>query len=82
MISDKKVRVPLTSSEFIVLRLLIANNGKFVERTEMARVIGRSRMSDQSRALDVLVSRLRSKIKKTGSTVTIKNVRGLGYAIY
>jgi len=82
MISDKKLRVPLTSSEFIVLRLLVANNGKFVERTEMARVIGRSRMSDQSRALDVLVSRLRSKIKKTGSTVTIKNVRGLGYAIY
>lgn len=82
MMSDKKQRVPLTSSEFIVLRLLIANSSKFVERTEMARVIGRSRMTDQSRALDVLVSRLRSKIKQTGSTVTIKNVRGLGYAIY
>lgn len=82
MMSDKKQRVPLTSSEFIVLRLLIANSSKFVERTEMASVIGRSRMTDQSRALDVLVSRLRSKIKQTGSTVTIKNVRGLGYAIY
>ena len=82
MSADKKQRVPLTSSEFIVLRLLIANSSKFVERTEMARVIGRSRMTDQSRALDVLVSRLRSKIKQTGSSVTIKNVRGLGYAIY
>jgi hypothetical protein len=44
------------------------------------RVMGRN-VSDSSRALDMLVSKVRKKLRSAGCKVDINSVRGEGYAL-
>jgi DNA-binding response OmpR family regulator len=69
----------LTDSELLLIRALTQSFGSVLTRKELyASVFGRKSF-EGSRALDVLVSKLRRKLKDIGTQLDIKSVRGAGY---
>ena len=80
LISSGRLNIALTTSEFRLLYVFLGKPGEVLER----HVIGRSlagQSGDQSRAVDVMVSRLRRKIEALGDGHTIRTVRGYGYLL-
>jgi OmpR family response regulator RpaB len=75
----------LTTIEFNLLQLLLANKGKGLARTTILDNIWGytpERYTD-TRVVDVYISRLRSKIEKdSGNPDLILTVRGVGYTFY
>ena len=78
LVRDGK-RVPVPEKPFEVLRLLISNNGRLVEKDElMATVWGTTAVEENN--LDKSISRLRQLLgEKKGSQEFIETVRGHGY---
>lgn len=71
--------VSLSHSEFLLARILMEADGKILTRDTIARrVLGKSNVAS-SRAVDVLVSKLRKKLDPTGQSSLIWSVRGEGY---
>ncbi len=68
--------VDITSTEFALLDLLIKNQEKVFSRDEIMRVLNGIDAGIYSRAIDVLVSRLRHKLQRPE---LIRTVRGSGY---
>ena len=69
----------LTSSELKLLRILAKNDGKPIIRYELAKVLN---IPNESRALDVQITRLRNKIESNKKFPTyIQTVRGKGYVL-
>ena len=78
---DGKVLTILTDSELLLIRSLSQSFGAVVTRKDLyTNVFGRKSF-DRSRALDVLVSKLRHKLKDIGTNMDIKSVRGSGYML-
>ena len=74
-------QILLTPSEFRLLYLLLRNEGRIVERALIARdVLGHSE-SNNSRSVDVMVSKLRRKLGAAGSGRFVRNVRSEGYVL-
>ncbi len=73
-------QITLTSVEFQILKILLENAGKVVERPDLSeKVLGR-RLSYDDRSIDVHLSNLRKKLgHKLGDLERIKTVRGTGY---
>lgn len=69
----------LTDTEFKLARLLIDNAGTVLDRSRIGREIFQRDYVEQSRSIDVLVSKLRKKIDNPSSPSVITNVRGTGY---
>ena len=69
----------LTKSEFNLLRLFINNIGTTLDRHAIARIMSGRSNFENSRAIDVLVSKLRKKLDDNGHRSAIRNVRGEGY---
>jgi DNA-binding response OmpR family regulator len=73
--------VELTPSEFRLLYILLRNKGGIVERSLIARdVLGHSD-TNNSRSVDVMVSKLRRKLALSGSGRFVRNVRAEGYVL-
>ena len=71
-------RIPLTLTEFKILRELATEEAKVISRQEIqARVFGSERLS--TRSLDVHVCALRKKVRTVG--LDIDSVRGVGYRL-
>lgn len=72
--------VALTTMEYELLKLLAENHGKTLDRD---RILGHLRGIDTqlfSRSVDILVSRLRSKLGDSARNARfVKTVRGIGY---
>ena len=76
---EGKALTVLTDSELLLIRTLSQFFGSVVSRKDLyTNVFGRKSF-DGSRALDVLVSKLRRKLRDIGATIDIKSVRGSGY---
>lgn len=72
----------LTLAEFDILKLMIQRNGAVVAREDF--IYASDHIEDDSslKNIDVMVSRIRSKISKIDNTRTyIKSVRGIGYQL-
>ncbi len=73
-------RLPLTRREFELLTLLLANTGRVYTKATLE-----ERLYDDdgpgSNALEVLVSRLRSKLAASGVDGVVETVRGVGYVV-
>jgi two-component system OmpR family response regulator len=72
----------LTASESLFLARLMGSAGRLVRRQDAAQWVGTSRRSGIAgtpRSIDVLVSRLRSKAKRSGMELPLMAVRGCGY---
>ena len=68
--------IDITSTEFGLLELLIRNQNKVFSRDEIMHVLNGVDADIYSRAIDVLVSRLRRKLQRPE---LIRTVRGAGY---
>ena len=68
----------LSRSESMLLKCFLENQGKIVDRTTLLRRLYKWENS-HGRALDMLVSKLRSKIDRPGQPTAIRSVRGFGY---
>ncbi|HEX7001279.1 MAG TPA: response regulator transcription factor [Trueperaceae bacterium] len=68
----------LTAQEFALLELLMANQGRVFSKATIEDRLYRE-ATPSSNAVEVLVSRLRSKLTAAGVRGLIETVRGLGY---
>ena len=86
LISPDEVQISLSKKETKILKVFLTNSHITLTREEIANSIDDSRKEDEtlnlaeSRAIDVLVGRLRSKIENdTKNPSLIKTERGIGY---
>jgi two-component system response regulator MprA len=77
--AEGKPIATLTDSELLLIRALSQAFGNVVTRKDLYGVVFGRKSFEGSRALDVLVSKLRRKLKDIGSQLDIKSVRGSGY---
>lgn len=71
--------VDLTSAEFDLLNAFVSQPQRVIGRERLIE-LSRARLGDASdRSVDVLVSRLRRKLKGAGDPPPIRTVRGVGY---
>jgi two-component system OmpR family response regulator len=70
------VVVEMTASEFALLSLLVTNQQKIFSRDEIMQTLRGIDAELFSRAIDVMISRLRQKL---GRSELIQTVRGIGY---
>ncbi len=71
--------VELTATEFRILEQLAQNPDRTLERGQLFRKIWGHEMEFSSNSLEVLVSRIRRKLKSVGAPDPIDTVRGIGY---
>jgi two-component system OmpR family response regulator len=71
--------IDLTARELAILEALLARAQKIVTKTALFDTVFPSETDAGPNALEVHVSRLRQKLRRSG--VTIRSVRGLGYRI-
>ena len=75
----KETEVPLSKTEFMLLKLLIENKGKVLSRSNIIDEIwGKDHYIDEN-TIDVYVGYLRQKISEFSKDEYIKTVRGTGY---
>jgi DNA-binding response OmpR family regulator len=72
-----EVEVPLTSTEYVLLELLMRNAGRVVSRQQILRDVWNTDWSGSTKNLDMHVSALRRKLVDAGHHVA--TVRGLGF---
>ncbi len=73
----------LTKSEIMILRMFLNRNETPISKDEISRMFLGRRCPDGSRAVDVMVSKIRTKLRTVGSKIKIVNVRERGYmAVY
>jgi DNA-binding response OmpR family regulator len=73
--------IVLTSKEFILLELLMANKNKILSRSYIATTVWGKNFDKGSNVIDVYVNFLRSKIDKDSEVKLIQTVIGMGYMI-
>jgi two-component system OmpR family response regulator len=76
---DGRPLCKLSGREFKLLRLFLAGDQSIIDRDRIARDALDWRSAGDSRAVDMLVSKLRKKIGLAGGENAIKNIRGEGY---
>lgn len=71
----------LTAAEFRLLRLFLETPGEVIARATIAKKVLNKSWIENSRAIDVLVSKLRRKLETGGGELTLRNVSGTGYML-
>lgn len=74
--------VPLSPSEFMLMRMFIESEGGVVTRETISKDVLGNEGQGNSRSADVLVSRLRLKLDPSGRKRTISSIRGVGYRFW
>jgi len=76
------IELPLTGTEFEILKCLLETPGKVVNKERLSeRALGR-RLLPYDRSVDTHISNLRRKLEKAGNrNETIQNQRGIGYLL-
>lgn len=77
--SYHKADLKVTSAEFNILKILLANAGQVVDKNDLNELaLGRA-LTAYDRSVDVHVSNLRKKLAALGGDNLILSVRGVGY---
>jgi two-component system OmpR family response regulator len=74
-------RIELQFREFSLLEYLMRNPGRVVSKTMILEHVWNYAFDPQTNVVDVLVSRLRSKVDRGFETKLIHTVRGVGYVL-
>jgi len=82
ILTNDKVQVPLTEREVQLVEILLGNIGTEMSREVLHRAIYGVKPGLYNRNVDVLVGRVRKKIKLAGSPFTIEQVRSHGYVMH
>jgi DNA-binding response OmpR family regulator len=73
--------VPLTGAEARLLALLFEARGEVLGREQFCQRLSHGKNLDDTRRLDSLISRLRSKVEQqSGVALPLQTFRNLGYA--
>ncbi len=73
--------IDLQTKEFILLEYLMRNQGRVLSKTMILQHVWDYHFDPQTNVVDVLVSRLRSKIDRDFSKKLIHTLRGVGYVL-
>jgi len=79
VVDGKQREVDLTSAEFDLLHALIARAGRLLSREQLLDITGSGNSDPFDRSVDVLLSRIRRKLRDAGGGDLIKTVRNGGY---
>lgn len=71
--------IDLTGAEFDLLHALLARPGRLLSREQLLDLTGGGNSDPFDRSIDVLMSRIRRKLRDRGSEEVIKTVRNGGY---
>ena len=74
-------KIDLTAKEFVLLQLLIQNQGDVLTRAKIASMVWNINFETDTNVVDVAIRRLRAKIDDHFSPKLIHTVRGMGYKI-
>jgi two-component system, OmpR family, response regulator len=74
-------RLELQPREFALLEYLLRNAGRVISKTLILSHVWDYHFDPQTNVVDVLVSRLRSKVDKDHSEKYIHTIRGVGYVL-
>jgi len=75
-------QIKLTRNEYLLLRVMLANESVVFTREELIDSVWHDERYNQTRALDILISRLRQKLNQANTaTCTIETVYGQGYRL-
>lgn len=76
----EKTEIPMTSMEFRLLKVLVENPGRVLNRDQLLELAHDRGWDPLDRSIDIRISRLRRKIERNPSKPEIiRTVRGLGY---
>ena len=73
------VEIMLTTKEFLLLEILVRNEGNVVTRARVHDGLWDFAFEARSNVIEVLIGRLRAKVDKPFGRSSIETVRGLGY---
>ncbi|HEX3775231.1 MAG TPA: response regulator transcription factor [Polyangiaceae bacterium] len=73
--------IELQTKEFVLLEYLLQNQGRVLSKTMILQHVWDYHFDPQTNVVDVLVSRLRSKIDRDFSVKLIHTLRGVGYVL-
>lgn len=73
--------IVLTTKEFDVLALLLADRGAVVTREELMDRVWDENWFGSTKTLDVTIGRLRQKLATAGSTSRVTAIRGVGFRV-
>jgi len=73
--------IDLQTKEFILLEYLMRNQGRVLSKTMILQHVWDYHFDPQTNVVDVLVSRLRSKIDRDFPKKLIHTLRGVGYVL-
>jgi len=76
-----KAEIQLTTTEFTLLEILIANKNKVLSRSEIAEEVWGINFDRGTNLIDVYINYLRAKIDKNHSKKLIQTVIGRGYVL-
>lgn len=82
LINANGEKIKLTSKEMGLLELFLREPTRFIDRKKAFHALFGYDMTPMNRSIDVLISRLRKKLKLVNSKFAIKNLRGSGYLLY
>ena len=74
-------RLELQPREFALLEYLMRNAGRVISKTMILEHVWDYHFDPQTNVVDVLVSRLRSKVDKDQGEKRIQTIRGVGYVL-
>jgi len=74
-------RIDLQLREFSLLEYLMRNFGRVISKTMILEHVWNYGFDPQTNVVDVLISRLRSKVDKGFETKLIHTIRGVGYVL-
>ncbi len=78
---SSRVRVPLSDAESVVMDLLMRHRNNIVPKEELNKAFYGDK-EPTSNVVEVLISRIRSKIQNAESEVEIKSIRSEGYMLH
>ena len=79
-IISRNKEIDLTSTEFIVLKIMVKSPGRVYSREELLFIIWGDDFSGETRTIDVHIKNLRKKLAEAGGSANfIQSVRGVGY---
>lgn len=80
LLTPRGIGIPLTGAEHLLLTKLLDQLGKPVSRAELCDELGPGGDPENTRRLDSLISRLRSKVlRQSGVALPVRALRNVGY---
>lgn len=79
-INEKKIK--LTTTEFLIIQLLMANYDHVVEKEQISKAVFKKPLGQHDRSIDTHISNIRKKIACHKTYDVIETIRGVGYLFF